>query len=86
MMTKNEFCKYFITKFRNQNKREPIPTDAFSSTCLGLSMEYLGMLKDDPSIKEYLSNRAGLFINYYDKEKDDFISLSFRDMIDILPN
>ena len=86
MMTKDQFCRYYIERFKNQYKRNPVSEDAFKSTCLGLSMEYLGMLKNNPDVENYLSEREGNLFMYFDKEKDKVFSLSFRDILDMLPN
>lgn len=82
MMTKTDFCQMTIDKWkRDNNVDEVTEDDVFQSSCLGIAMDYLGLIKDK-HIKEYLSSRGGIFFTHY---INPIKSLSFRELLELLP-
>lgn len=89
MMTKKQFAKYLL---KEEFGDEFLPTNendiykaCFMSTNIGIAFETLGMIKDE-SVKEYLSNRGGLYFSYYDKETNKLVYLSTREILSFLPD
>lgn len=102
MITKKEFCRMIITNFARENginltdmKDEDLIPHIYSSTRLGIALEYLGVLtpESDKEAYEYLQTRGGIeytAVNWDDKrlrEKVPFRTsmLSTRELIDLLP-
>lgn len=96
MMTKKMLCRKIIEEFKESStdrylmdyKDEELVPFIFSSTSLGISLEFLGVITEEkyPTEFEYLSHRSGIFQTYYDRETDDIHYLSFRELLSLLPD
>ena len=108
MITKKEFCRCIIDDFvLNSNDMiqeaglDPMTvTDkdlvgfVYSSTRLGIALEYLGVLTKDDDLYEYLQNRGGIeytYLNWLTEDRDrkeEFKTniLSTRELISLLPD
>ena len=95
MMSKKIMCRKVIEDFKESSKNpdmihmsdEDMASCVFSSTSLGIALEYLGVITPEkyPDLFEYLSHRGGIFQTYYDKKENKFYSLSFRELLNLLP-
>lgn len=102
MISKKEFCKAFIRKFCISNNlaieelKENKARYAMGNTSLGIAMETLGWFDDDLSIREYLFDRAGIYMlvhradrdhpNQDEDKKYEPAILTMREIIALLPD
>ena len=96
MMTKKMLCRKVIEEFKESStdrylmdyKDEELVPFIFSSTSLGISLEYLGVITKEkyPTEFEYLSHRGGIFQTYYDRETNEVCFLTFRELLSLLPD
>ena len=78
MMTRQELCLAIL-------EREMIvgTTNVFQSSLYAIVMDYLGRLNETES--EYAKERGGCLFSYLDTETKVYSSLSFRELLDLLP-
>lgn len=83
MITKKQFCEYILDKFCEEEDITPEQLEEHvtksSSACV--AAEYLGLLKTE-ELREYASERAGLYLTIYVPEP---ATLTTREFIDLLP-
>jgi len=86
MLTKKEMCELIIDEFKDKNPDidKVLPHHIFQSSCLAVAMEYLGLLDDNPELKEYSKYRAGVIFTYVRGKKVKFLSL--REILEFLPD
>ena len=87
MMTKREACLAKIEEYCKKNEIRPgdlVDKDVYYSSSLGIAMEYLGMIKTNEA-KEYIANRGGHFMMWWDPDSESAKSISFREFIKLLP-
>lgn len=85
MLTRKQYAEYHIDVFCKAEGIEPSElTDVhcYMSSCLAVSMEFLGMIKSQDT-KNYTSGRAGLFITSFAEKQP--IHLTAREMLSLLP-
>ena len=88
MISKKQYCELVIEDFCNSeeiNREELTEVDIYKSSCLGVAMEYLGLIKD-PSNLEYISTRAGIADTYVNADERVINMLTVRDMLSLLPD
>lgn len=88
-MTKRQYCEMIIhnaIKEKNLTPEEVI-TYAYSSTSLGIALEYLGFVnpKDTPDLYNYLQSRGGIVFIHYDEKTESSAILSMRELLELLP-
>jgi len=99
MMTKEEMCIAVVREQLGWNydkelkgfNEEAITDLCIQSTTMGIALEKLGYLNDEKydSIREYLSNRGGIFKIFTKAvEGKDPVThcLTFRELLDLLPD
>ncbi len=91
MITKKMFCEITIREFLDKLEKNPFDNwrditegYAYQSTSVGLAMKYLGLIKSGQTL-DYLASRAGIYKMYIDKEKAETNILTFREILDMLP-
>lgn len=92
MITKEMYCRKIIDEFKKNNALTNSSDDElvghiFSSTSLGIALEYLGILNAEkyPAEYDYISSRGGLKDIYYSIETETVNILTVREFIDLLP-
>ena len=77
MMTRQELCLAIL-------EREMIvgTTNVYKSSIYAIAMDYLGRLNEHES--EYAKERSGCLFSYTD-QKGNYSSLSFRELLNLLP-
>lgn len=88
MISKKQYCELVIEDFcRSEgiNRDELKEGDVFKSSCLGVAMEYLGLIKDR-EILEYVDSRGGILDTYVNAEEKIINTFSLRDMLSLLPD
>jgi hypothetical protein len=74
-----------IKDFKTKNNLSEINDECvFQSSSLGVAMEYLGLIKDE-NIKSYIKSRSGLMLNYFDDKNKKVHILTFRELLNLLP-
>lgn len=81
-MTKKQLCRAVIQK--ECGKNVPDQSDVYKSSTIAVAMEYLGLLKAR-DVKDYAKERGGTVFVYYDEEQKEPCHLSFRELLDLLP-
>ena len=89
MMTKRQYCEMIVhnvIKEKNITPEEVIDY-AYSSTSLGIALEYLGFINptDTPDLYNYLQSRGGIVFASYDEKTENSAILSMRELLDLLP-
>jgi hypothetical protein len=88
MISKKQYCELVIEDFcRSEaiNRDQLKEGDIYKSSCLGVAMEYLGLIKD-PSNLEYIAARGGVLDTYVNAEEKIINTFSLRDMLSLLPD
>jgi hypothetical protein len=88
LISKKQYCELIIEDFcRSEaiNREELKEGDVFKSSCLGVAMEYLGLINDQ-EILEYVATRGGVLDTYVNAEEKVINVLSTRDMLSLLPD
>lgn len=86
MVTKKQLAKMIMIDFAGSEglRLEDINQgEIFKSSSLAVAMEYLGLL--DGNFTAYASERGGTILSCYDKENDEMLYLSTRELFDLLP-
>lgn len=100
MMTKKMLCKTIINKFVHNNKLldehnyylsyndKKLISHVFESTQLGIALIELGVLtkESNPTEYNYISNRAGILAQHYDRESGTLYFLTLRELLNMLPD
>lgn len=87
MISKKQYCELVIEDFCNSeviNREQLTEGYIYQSSCLGVAMEYLGLIKD-PSNLEYVATRGGVLDTYVNADEKVINVLSIRDMLSLLP-
>ena len=87
MISKKQYCELVIEDFCNSeeiNREELKEGDIYKSSCLGVAMEYLGLIKDQSNL-EYVVTRGGILDTYVNAEERVINMLTVRDMLSLLP-
>ena len=86
MITKEDFCRYYIKKYCEENKisEEDLVKNInyyiTKSSCLGIALSYIYSEKFSKENVDYISTRGGIFIT-----SPLGNILSFREMLGLLP-
>ena len=87
MISKKQYCELVIEDFcrsEEMNREDLKEGNVFKSSCLGVAMEYLGLIKDQ-EILEYVATRGGVLDTYANAEERVINMLTVRDMLSLLP-
>lgn len=84
MMTKDQYAKSIIQKaFGSMDKFQE--GDITRSSAVAVAAEHLGLIKSD-HLREYAASRGGMVATYLDEESVDFVCLSTRELLELLPD
>lgn len=86
MITKKQFARMILlehAKGRNMSVAEISHGEIFKSSTLAVAMEHLGLLNG--ALSEYASEREGTTLSCYDSENGEWLHLSTRELLDLLP-
>lgn len=85
------FCELVIKEYLGNLEKNPFNNwrdisegYAYQSTCVGLAMEHLGLKLSNQTL-DYLISRAGIYEFYADEKEGKAHILTFREMLDMLP-
>lgn len=92
MFTKKMFCECTCERFATNNNihidgkdYSPLVPHAMESTRLGISLQFLGYIKEGDELNDYFNSRGGVLVIHTDSKKGVNI-LSFRDILNLLPD
>lgn len=94
MITRKIMAEIEVTNFKRNRTDliQDMPNENLvhyvgQSTNLGIALEELGVITKDsyPEEYEYLSSREGYAYVYYDKKNNKMHILSFRELLNLLP-
>lgn len=93
MITRKYLCEQVLRQYAKNNMGMSIPfelTDipvekmCLSSSIAAVCMEYLGLLDNNPAMKDYASNRGGIVTCSINNDNEPVIT-TFRDILNSLP-
>lgn len=92
MFTKEMLCKCVCEKFAMSNNihidgedYSPLVPHVMESTRLGISLQFLGYIKEGDELNDYFNSRGGILAVHANPKKDVNI-LCFRDILNLLPD
>lgn len=85
MMSKRQFAEMVVDDFCRENNvdREKVSGHIYASSGLAVALEFLGELSKEE--QEYSIKRGGTAFHYYDREKNEVVILSVREILNMLP-
>jgi hypothetical protein len=99
MFTKKDFAEYILKEYAKNEGisvkgiKANLSACVYASTRVGIALEELGLLNEHKALKEYLSEREGVWLMYIPDKKEipiptaqDIKQMSIREMFSLLPD
>ena len=93
MFTKEMLCKCVCEKFAMSNNihingedYSLLVSHAMESARLGISLQFLGYIKEGDELNDYFNSRGGILAVRANSKKKDVNILCFRDILNLLPD